>query len=169
MGWVWSTHVELLFVSSLEREVFGQHKLRCILSYSLHDAGMVNTYLDYILFFSLLWEVFFQHMLRYILCSRWHMGGLVNTCWDTFCFQCVWTTHIEIHFGPRCLVDPFYASFCNYAGIWGICSTHIESILCHRWHGTGFVNVCCDTFFGLVGIGEVWSIQAEIHFVSSPV
>jgi hypothetical protein len=33
-------------VSSLAWEVFGQHKLRCILSYSWHDAGMVNIYLD---------------------------------------------------------------------------------------------------------------------------
>ena len=31
MGWVCSTHVEIHFVSLLEREGFGQHMLRCII------------------------------------------------------------------------------------------------------------------------------------------
>ena len=33
MGWVWWTHVEINFVSSPTWETFGQHKLRCTLSY----------------------------------------------------------------------------------------------------------------------------------------
>jgi hypothetical protein len=58
MGGVWSTHVEMHFVSSHACDGFGQHMLRCILCPSWQRS------------------YFSQYMLRYILCYSWHGRGL---------------------------------------------------------------------------------------------
>jgi hypothetical protein len=42
MVWIWTTHFEMHFVSSLAVEGFDQHMLRCILCPRWHGKGLVN-------------------------------------------------------------------------------------------------------------------------------
>jgi hypothetical protein len=70
---------ELHFVSSLAWEVFGQSKVRYILSYFWLRRGLLNT-LDIHFVPLLAWEGFGQHKLRYILFPRCHGIGFLNTC-----------------------------------------------------------------------------------------
>ena len=83
LGVGWSTHVKIHFLSKQASDAFGQHKLRCILSYSWHDAGMVNTYLDIFCLFAVMGGVFSTHVEMYYL--RAFLGV-------------VWSTHVKIHF-----------------------------------------------------------------------
>jgi hypothetical protein len=57
IGLLWSTHVEMLLVSSLTLEAFGQHMLRYLLCPCWQRMGLIIC----------------------ILCIRWHWLGLVNT------------------------------------------------------------------------------------------
>ena len=68
MGWVWSQHVESLFVSSLEMDGFDQHELRYILCPCQHF-------------------VFLFALDEFILGTRWHGRVLVNAFWDAFMFS----------------------------------------------------------------------------------
>ena len=67
MGWVWSTHVEIYFISFLAREEFGQHVL----------ARLVNACFD-ILFVS---ERFVQYKYRK-LCVRYILSSMDCEGWD---------------------------------------------------------------------------------------
>ena len=132
MGWVWSTHVGMHFVSSLAWEVLGQHKLRCI------------------------------------LCVFWHGMGLGNTSWDEYCvlaglgwdrstqveMNFAWSTHVEMHLVFSLVLDGF--------------GPHIFwCFLYPRWNGREFVNLWWDAFWVLVGMEWVLSTHVELHFVSS--
>ena len=99
---VWSTQVEVHFVSLLAFGGFVQHKMRVILCPRCHGMGLVNTS----------WEAFcvFVGILRFWstqvelqFCIRWHGRGLVNTRWDIFCdfagMGGVWATQFQINFG----------------------------------------------------------------------
>jgi hypothetical protein len=83
IGGVWSTHIEMIIVSSVESEGFGQHMLR------LHFLSSLEC------------SRFGEHNLRYISCSCWHVGYLVTTSGDTvfvllgMCW--VWSTQVEMH------------------------------------------------------------------------
>jgi len=85
IGWIWSTQVEILFVSSLSLERFCQHMLRCICRFMLPCNGLG------------------QHILSYILYPPWHGMGFSNTSWDIFCVPAdmgaAWSTRVDIYFG----------------------------------------------------------------------
>ena len=49
----------------------------------------------------------------------------------------------------------------------GFSEQKLRSILCPSWNGTGVLNTVRDTFCVLAFMGGFWSIQVEIHFVSS--
>jgi hypothetical protein len=66
MGWVWSTHVEMHFVSALAWEVFGQLMLRCILFPRWHGLVMFLACLDAFLCNAYLEVGFGQQILRCI-------------------------------------------------------------------------------------------------------
>ena len=76
-------HIEMIIVSSVESEGFGQHMLRVHFVSSLECS----------------W--FGEHNLRYISCPCWHVGYLVTTSGDTVCVlagMCwVWSTQVEMH------------------------------------------------------------------------
>ena len=98
MGRVWSTNVEIHFLSSLALLGFGQHNFRYNLSF-------------------LAWEEFVQHKFRYIYGPRFKGGvwskevevhfvnmlaleGFFNACWDAFYviafMGSVSSTHVDI-------------------------------------------------------------------------
>ena len=74
--WVWSTQVDIHFVS-----VGGVLSTKVeILLFFLAGMGRVcSTQVEIYFVSSLLWAGFGQSKLRYILCSLWHGMGLVNT------------------------------------------------------------------------------------------
>ena len=97
-GW----HVEIIFLSSLGRKVFGQQKhfvfylaldgfgqnmLRSIYCPCWH-GGVWSTHIEMNFVSPLAWEGFGQHMLATL--------GLVNVCWRKFCvfFGMGWSTHL---------------------------------------------------------------------------
>ena len=65
-GGVWSTQVEIHFMSSLSWDVLGQLKVRYILCPRWYER-------------------FIQHMLKCIVYSRWHGRGMISTYLDIFC------------------------------------------------------------------------------------
>jgi len=97
--WILWTKLHMHFESWLAWEVFGQHKLICILCVVWHGMGFGEHMLSYIL--CLRWHGIglVKHLWWYILCPRWHLMAwstlvamnflfvlawerLVNTCWD---------------------------------------------------------------------------------------
>ena len=117
--WVWSTQVEMHFVSLLEWDGFVQHLLRCILSphwpgMSLVSKGwdtflvlagmgwISSTHVEILFEFSLPRDVFDHHVLRCILCITWHRIYMNKTSWVTLCVLAdigwVWSTHVGMHF-----------------------------------------------------------------------
>ena len=161
----WSTKVAIYFVSSLTLDVFGQHKLRYILSHSWHRRGLVNTTFDtysYIddmgwvwsthtemLFVSsLAWEGFgthvemlfvssllwagFRHSRLSYMCPRWHRMGLVNASWYKFCLVAVmrgvWSTQVEMHFMSSLKWDVHVEMHLVASLAWyGFLSTQVET------------------------------------------
>jgi len=113
MGGVFSTQVEIHFMSSRIWDRLSHHNLRYISCPCWHESSLVNTFRDTFRFLAgmggdafcvvacmeRVWSThveihfvsllarkgFCQHTSRYILCPRWHGRGLVNTCCDTFC------------------------------------------------------------------------------------
>ena len=64
------------------------------------------------------------------------------------------STHVGIHFVSSLPLDVFGQHTLRY-------------FLCPCWHGTGVLNTGRDTFCVLAFMGGFWSIQVEIHVVSS--
>ena len=61
-------------------------------------------------------------------------------------------THVEMHFVSSLLWDGF--------------SKHMmRCILMARWRLWGLVNLFSDAFFVFCGMGWVWAIQIDMHFV----
>ena len=83
IGWVWSTHIELHFVSPLALEVFGQDKLRCILCPRWRER-IKSTNVE----------------MHFCICLQ--RRGLFDTCLDTFWVLVgtlgVWLTYVGMHF-----------------------------------------------------------------------
>ena len=79
MGGAWSTQVEIHFVSSLEWDRFGQHKLRYIFGVLAGIGEILSTHVEMKFLCSLTCDGFGQHKLRYILCPRCHGMSFVNT------------------------------------------------------------------------------------------
>ena len=69
IGGVWSTQVEVHFVSSLAFKTF------CVLA---GIVGVCSTHVELHFVSLLAWEVFGQHKSRYILCPSWHWMVLFN-------------------------------------------------------------------------------------------
>ena len=136
--WVWSTHVEMHFVSS--KAWSGLFKsswdtLRVVAGM----GGICSTHVAMNLLSALAWEDF------------------VNTSWDTFCVvTCVgwvWWIHAEIDVVSSLELDKFFQYM-------------LLCILCPRWLGRGLVNTCWDAFYVLAGMGCFLTLF-EMHFVTS--
>ena len=76
MGWVWSTHVEMHFVSSLAWKGFGQYMLRCILCPPWHGIDLVNISSDTFCVLAGMGRVCSTHV---------SMDYLSSLAWDCFC------------------------------------------------------------------------------------
>ena len=139
MGWVWSTHVEIHFLTSLAWDGFG-HMFWSVLCSRMHGVRLFNSS----------WGTF---------CVIAAMRGVFfNTCWVAFSDLAglggVWSTQVEMHFVSVLAWDGFGQHQLSY-------------ILFPHWHGIGLVNTSWDPFCVLVGMGVVWSKHVDMHFLSS--
>ena len=79
MGGVWSTHVEINFLSSLAWDGFVRHMFDtlCVLA---DMGGVWSTHVEIHSVSVLACLGFGQHMLRCVLSPCWHGSGLDKTC-----------------------------------------------------------------------------------------
>ena len=129
MRCVWSTQVEIHFVSSLAWEGFGQ-MLRFILRPCWHRK-------------------FGQHMLRFILCHR-----RLGIIWTTLVEMYFETSIARKGIGQEMLrytLCPRWLTFDQHKFLSSLAWEYfaqnmLGSILCLRWHGMSLINTCWDTF-----------------------
>jgi hypothetical protein len=96
-------------------------------------------------------------LLRFILCPRRNGICLVNTCLDTFCV-----------FAGIGQVSSTHAEIHLSSLAWHVFSQEIlRCMLCPCWNGRDLVNKCLDVFCILAGMGWFWSTHVEIDSVSS--
>ena len=150
---VWSTYVEMHFVSSLAWEGLVQHLLRIIICPCRHGRSLVNTS----------WGTICVHVsmvgvwstlvvIHNVFTLAWEWFGqqrFSQHFWDIFCFLAgikgVWSTHFEIHIVIslpwkwvglhmlRCIWCPHWHWMC-------FCQHMFRFILCPRCHGRLLVN-----------------------------
>ena len=130
---IWSTQVDIHFMSPLALEWFCQPMLKCIFRArwhgkvwsthavfhfysSLSSEGLGNT--QCVIFVSsLAWDGFGKHMLRLILCPCWH-GKHGNISWDAFCvlagMWAVWYSQVENNFLSSLTRDGFGQHLLGY-------------------------------------------------------
>ena len=171
-GWVWSTHVEIHFVSSLIVRVLVN---TCWDSYCVHAVmeGVWSTHVEIYFVSSPAWEEFCQHKLNYNLCPRWHGMGLVKQVEIHFVSsqakdefdQNILRYNLFHRWFRRVLVNTCWDSFCVHAVMGGVCSTHvvIHFVSSPKWRG--LVITSWDTFCVLADMGWVWSTQVDIYCV----
>ena len=135
VDWVWSTHVEINFVSSLACDGFDQHKLSYFMCPRWHGMCLVNTSWDTFCVLAGIGGVWSTHVAMEIL-SVLAWECLVSTCWDIFCV------------------------ILEYEGL----VQHIlRCILCPRLNGMGLVITCWGTLCVLAGMG-VWIGQQMFRY-----
>jgi hypothetical protein len=152
IGWAWSIHVEMpfvsllaftdfrqymlwyVFVSPLASDVIDHHVLRCILCIPRHRMCLVKTF-EIRLVVSLALDEIGQLMERWFLCPRWHERGLVYSCWDT---SLSWD---------------------------GFSQHEVRYLLCSSWHMKGCINTFWDAFCALARMEWVRSSNVDMHFL----
>ena len=77
MGLVWSSNVEMHYVSLLVSDVFGQYILICILCIRWHWR-VLSLYGEIHFETSLAWDGYCQNMLTCNFCPRWHFMNYVE-------------------------------------------------------------------------------------------
>ena len=136
---VFSTRVEIHFVSSLEWEGFGQNMLWRTFSPCWHGR---------------VWSTYFE--IHFVKSSAYE--GLVNICRDAFrvLVNMGWdySTHVEILFMSSLAWETFDHNV-------------LRIILCIRCNIMGLFYTSLDTFFVHADIGWYWSTHFELHLMTS--
>ena len=157
IGGVWSTHIEMHFVSSLSWEGYGQHKLRCILCPLWHRMRLVDTFWDIFYFLAGLGGVWATQVEIHFVFSM-TLISLVNTSWDIFSVLAgiggFFST--QVYFVLSLAWDGFGEHMLRYiffiAGMGGFGQHMLSCIFCSRWPGMGWlVKTCWNTFCVLAG------------------
>ena len=135
---VWSTHVEIHFVSLLAYEGNAKHMLRCILCPSWHGMILVNA----------CWDATF---------GLWLRGIIFNTFWGAFCVLAVIggvrSTHVEMNI--------------VFSLAWvGMLNTWWDNFFIYAYMGRVW-SARVDSFCVLVGMGCDWSTHVEMHYMLS--
>jgi hypothetical protein len=125
MEQIWSTQIELHFVSSQARDGFGQHMLRFILCHRYHRMSLINTCRDAVSVLTGKEGVYSTHVeIHYVASLAW--GGF-------------WLTRVGINFVSSLACGGFGHHMLRF-------------ILCPRCHGMGLVNTCSDAYCVFAGI-----------------
>ena len=137
MGGVWSTHVEIHFVSSLTWDRFLQHMLRYTLCLRMHGSCLVNARWNAFSVLTHVGEIFFK------------------ICWYIFCGMiCVWSTQVEIHIVYLLAWEVFFP----YKLAWEGFGKHILRYLSFpHWQGRGLFNTSWNIFCVLACMGRFWA------------
>ena len=152
---VWSTQVEMHFVSLLEWDGFGQHLFRCILPPHWPGMGLVSTGSDTFLVLADMGWVWSTYVVMHFVSSL---------AWEGF-----WSTHVELVFESTLPWDVFenHVLRCILCITWhrdGFDQDKLIYILCPGWIWMSLVYTSSDAFCVLAGMGGVWSSCAEMHF-----
>ena len=149
IGEFWSKRVEMHFLSSLSlfntcRDTF----------WFLAGMGWVSsTHVEMHFVSSLALNGFDQFLFRCILRPRLHaISEYKFRCnlWPRLLVR-VLLKHVEMHFVFSQAWDAFVHHKLRY-------------ILCHRWHGRGFVNICWAACSDLAGLGGVLVITCCLTY-----
>ena len=140
IGWIWSTHVNMHFVSWLEWKGYGQHMMRCIYYHRWHCMSLVNTRWD---------EFCVLACIGWVSSIHVEMHFVSSLAWDGFGQPILWY---------------FFVSSLALDEI----DHHVlkGSLFIPR-HRIRLVKTIWDTFCGLAGIGWDWSTHVEVVLVSS--